>query len=96
MRFALGSTPHDPKYRKGRGCTQCNGTGYLGRTGVYEMLEMTRPVVEAANQPDPAMFMQVARRQMDGHMLKDHAVALVEQGRTTVEEAMRVSSQLDD
>jgi MSHA biogenesis protein MshE len=60
------------------------------------MLEMTRPVVEAANQPDPAIFMQVARHQMEGHMLKDHAVALVVQGKTTAEEAMRVGSQLDD
>ena len=31
------------------------GTGYLGRTGVYEMLEMTKPVVDAASQPDVAM-----------------------------------------
>ena len=96
MRLALGDEADGPQYRKGRGCTQCNGTGYLGRTGVYEMLEMTRPVVEAANQPDPAIFMQAARRQMEGHMLKDHAVELVVQGKTTVDEAMRIGSQMDD
>ena len=96
MRLALGDGADGPQYRKGRGCTQCNGTGYLGRTGVYEMLEMTRPVVEAANQPDPAIFMQAARRQMEGHMLKDHAVELVVQGKTTVDEAMRIGSQMDD
>ncbi len=96
MRLALGDDTDGPQYRKGRGCTQCNGTGYLGRTGVYEMLEMTRPVVEAANQPDPAIFMQAARRQMEGHMLKDHAVELVVQGKTTVDEAMRIGSQMDD
>jgi MSHA biogenesis protein MshE len=96
MRLELGGAADGPQYRKGRGCTQCNGTGYLGRTGVYEMLEMTRPVVEAANQSDPAIFMQVARKQMEGHMLKDHAVELVVQGKTTVEEAMRIGSQLDD
>ncbi len=96
MRLALGDEADGPQYRKGRGCTQCNGTGYLGRTGVYEMLEMTRSVVEAANQPDPAIFMQAARRQMEGHMLKDHAVELVVQGKTTVDEAMRIGSQMDD
>jgi len=96
MRLVLGSQVDGPQYRKGRGCTQCNGTGYLGRTGVYEMLEMTQPVVEAANQPDPAIFMQAARQQMQGHMLKEHAVELVVQGKTTVEEAMRIGSQLDD
>ena len=96
MRLMVGSAADGPEYRKGRGCTQCNGTGYLGRTGVYEMLEMTRPVVEAANQPDPAVFMQAGRTQMQGHMLQDHAVALVTQGKTTVYEAMRISSQTAD
>src|SRR5256884_7296117 len=28
-------------YRKGKGCTHCAGSGYRGRVGVYEMLEMT-------------------------------------------------------
>ena len=60
------------------------------------MLEMTKPVVDAANHHDPAIFMDAARQQMEGHTLKDHAVDLVVKGRTTVEEAMRISTQLDD
>ena len=96
MRNELGEQVDAHAYRKGRGCTQCNGTGYLGRTGVYEMLEMTKPVVEAANRADPAEFIETARTQMRGEMLRDHAVQLVLQGRTTVEEAMRIGTQLDD
>jgi MSHA biogenesis protein MshE len=96
LRQVLGGEVDGREYRKGRGCTQCNGTGYLGRTGVYEMLEMTRSVVEAANQPDPGVFTQVARQQMEGHTLRNHAVELVVQGKTTAEEAMRISTQLDD
>ncbi len=96
MRNELGEQADAHTYRKGRGCTQCNGTGYLGRTGVYEMLEMTKPVVEAANRADPAEFIETARTQMRGEMLRDHAVQLVLQGRTTVEEAMRIGTQLDD
>jgi MSHA biogenesis protein MshE len=92
----MGGKVDDRSFMKGKGCTQCNGTGYLGRTGVYEMLEMTRPVVEAANQADPAVFIGVARKQMEGETLRDHAVQLVADGRTTVEEAMRISSQADD
>ncbi len=95
-RNELGDRAGATQFRKGRGCTQCNGTGYLGRTGVYEMLEMTRPVVEAANQPDPAVFIEAARRQIAGRTLKDHALELVVQGRTTVEEAMRIGTQVDD
>jgi MSHA biogenesis protein MshE len=96
MRNHIGAAADGHTYLKGRGCSQCNGTGYLGRTGVYEMLEMTRPVVEAANQPEPERFIEAARAQMAGRMLKDHAVQLVISGRTTVEEAMRVGTQLED
>jgi MSHA biogenesis protein MshE len=96
LRVELGDAVDGFKYLRGVGCSQCNNTGYLGRTGVYEMLEMTRPVVEAANSSDPARFIEVARRQMHGHTLRRHAAALASEGRTTVDEAMKVSSQLDD
>ena len=84
-----------PSYLKGKGCSRCNGTGYLGRTGVYEMLEMTRPVVEAANGDDPAVFFAVATREMAGDTLGVHAASLAAAGKTTVGEAMRISSQMD-
>ena len=96
LKAELGDTVSQRKYMHGRGCSHCNGTGYRGRTGVYEMLEMTSAVADAANQPDPAHFMKVAEAQMAGQTLRRHAVALVVAGRTTVDEAMRVSNQFDD
>jgi MSHA biogenesis protein MshE len=84
------------KYFHGKGCSHCNGMGYRGRTGVYELLEMTREVVDAANHPDPAHFLKAAHTQMAGETLRRHAVALVVQGRTTISEAMRISNQLED
>ncbi|OFZ86806.1 MAG: MSHA biogenesis protein MshE [Betaproteobacteria bacterium RBG_16_64_18] len=81
---------------RGAGCTHCNGTGYLGRTGVYEMLEMTVPVVEAANQPDVNVFIHAARLQMGANTLRSDAIRLVREGRTTVEEAMRISNEFED
>jgi MSHA biogenesis protein MshE len=59
------------------------------------MLEMTRPVVEAANSDDPSRFAEIARKQMLGHTLRRHAATLASVGRTSVEEAMKVSSQLE-
>ena len=82
--------------RKGRGCTQCNGTGYLGRGGVYEMLEMTKPLIAAASEADPAKFVAVGSEQIAGETLIDHAIDMVAAGKTTVEEAMRISSQVDE
>ena len=96
MRMQIGAKVDDMTFMKGKGCTQCNGTGYLGRTGVYEMLEMTKSVVEAANQNDPSLFISAARKQMEGETLKDHAAQLVASGRTSVEEAMRIGSQSED
>jgi MSHA biogenesis protein MshE len=84
------------KYFHGRGCSHCNGMGYRGRTGVYEMLEVTEAVADAANHHDPSHFLKVANAQMAGETLRRHAVALVVQGRTTVSEAMRISNQLED
>jgi MSHA biogenesis protein MshE len=84
------------QYSKGSGCSHCNGTGYQGRTGVYEMLEMTNEVVAAVNQDDPNVFVAAARKQMAGNTLRRDAVRLLISGRTTVEEAMRISSQIDE
>ena len=81
--------------KRGKGCSHCNGTGFLGRTGVYEMLEMTNPVVEAANHEDVQRFVRAAREQMAGNTLRRHAAQLAAAGRTTVEEAMRISNQFE-
>ncbi|MCW5603035.1 MAG: Flp pilus assembly complex ATPase component TadA [Burkholderiales bacterium] len=96
LRSELGDRVDDHRYKRGKGCTRCNGTGYVGRTGVYEMLEMTAPVVEAANSGDPVLFVRAAREQMAGNTLKHQAVLHVVAGRTTVEEAMRISNQFED
>jgi len=96
LKQIVGDEVDAHRYIKGKGCSHCNGTGYLGRTGVYEMLEMTKPIVEAANQPDTGVFIEVATREMGKHTLTAHAVDLVVAGKTTAEEAMRISNQFED
>jgi len=84
------------KYHRGRGCSHCNGTGYAGRTGVYEMLDMVPELVRAANRADPNLFIEAAQRHLKGRTLTDHALALVLAGRTTVAEAVKVAVQVED
>ena len=96
LRSELGDRVDDHVYKHGRGCSYCNGTGFVGRTGVYEMLEMTKPVVEAANQDDVRAFMKIAREQIGRNTLRHHAAELAASGRTSPNEAMRISSQLDE
>ena len=96
LRYELIDQVDRHVYRRGRGCTHCGNSGYHGRQGVYELLEMTQDLVEAANHGDPTQFMRLAREQMAGNTLRRDAVRLVLEGRTTVDEAMRVSNQFDE
>jgi MSHA biogenesis protein MshE len=82
--------------RRGRGCGKCSSTGYAGRTGVYEYLEMDRELVQAVSHEDPNVLADAARRQMAGRTLAREALKLALAGRTSVAEAMGVSGQVDD
>ncbi len=82
--------------RRGRGCSACNGTGYAGRVGVYEMLEMDAELTQSASRADPAAFLRAARERLAGRTLTHHALELVRQGRTSLAEAMRVGYDLED
>jgi MSHA biogenesis protein MshE len=80
----------------GRGCSHCNGTGYHGRMGVYEMLEMSQELANAAAHEDNQHFMQVARDHLEGKTLLDAALREMKLGRTSVLEVMRISNQVED
>ena len=96
LKSELGDAVDGQSYRQGQGCSHCANTGYSGRQAVYEQLEMSNTLVESLNRGDPNEFMALGREQMAGNTLRRDAVRLAATGRTTVLEAMRVSTQLDD
>jgi MSHA biogenesis protein MshE len=96
LRYELGDAVDEQSCRHGRGCAHCGNTGFQGRQAVYEFLEMTNVLVEAINHGDPNEFIRAGREQMAGNTLRRDAVRLVVAGRTSVGEAMRISSQLDE
>jgi MSHA biogenesis protein MshE len=96
LKLELGEAVDANAYVRGQGCSHCNGTGYQGRVGVYELLEMTAELTEAANHHDPNHFVKVARQQLAGETMRKHAVDLVLAKRTTLSEAMRISNQFED
>jgi MSHA biogenesis protein MshE len=79
------------EFKRGAGCRHCNNSGYRGRAGVYEMLEMTPRLVEAVAKEDVTAFMRLAEEEMVGRSFVQHAAALAATGRTTLAEAMRIS-----
>ncbi len=95
LRQGIGDRMAEGRYVHGQGCSHCNGTGYQGRIGVYEMLEMTPTLVESATRQDVHQFIQLANQQLFGQTLRYHATEWVMRGRATIADAMRVSDDLD-
>jgi len=79
------------KFRKGRGCSRCNGVGFSGRRGVYELLEMTDTLTDALQGGDPQLIDKLAREQIGRRTLAHAAVTMVLEGRTTAAEAMTIA-----
>ncbi|MBA4217395.1 MAG: type II/IV secretion system protein [Proteobacteria bacterium] len=76
---------------KGRGCAECHGTGYQGRRGIYEMLELDPDMALAIQKSDAGAFLSAARRALKGKTLADRSLALVREGKTSLAEAVRIS-----
>ena len=84
------------RLKHGRGCSRCNGTGYSGRLGVYEMLEMEGKLVQAAADADPLSFTRTAQEFMKGRTMLDHAISQMALGYTSVAEVMQISQRAED
>jgi len=95
VKAVMGKEPEgDWKFVRGRGCTKCGQTGYLGRTGIFELLVFSKDVKEAffsgANQWE---LRKVAKEKGMRTMVED-GMLKVKEGKTTVGEVLRVTSTL--
>ena len=96
LKLELGDAVDTHRYMRGRGCQQCNGTGYQGRVGIYELLEMDNDLTDAASHHDPAHFIRAAREKLGADTMRSNSVKMILEGRITVSEAMRISNQFED
>jgi type IV pilus assembly protein PilB len=81
---------HEFEFKKGRGCTHCNYTGYHGRVGVYELLILNEPVKEAILQKKSAHAIRQICMESTGLIcMCEDAIAKVVRGITTFEEVLR-------
>jgi MSHA biogenesis protein MshE len=78
-------------FQHGRGCHQCNNSGYKGRIGVYELLEMRLDTLDALRRNDPAGFTEAALKTPGFIRFSTCAIEYAEQGITTVDEVMRIT-----
>jgi type II secretory ATPase GspE/PulE/Tfp pilus assembly ATPase PilB-like protein len=78
------------KYYAGRGCRNCESTGYRGRTVISEVMLMTPPIQKAImERADTSVIRQLARDEGMDTMLSDGTQKAI-QGITTLEEVARV------
>jgi type IV pilus assembly protein PilB len=84
-----GSEVKEIKTFKGNGCSACNGTGYKGRVGLYEVMEITEEVRELILVG--ASGLELRRKAIEEGMLtlRQSGLEKIRQGMTTVEEVVR-------
>ncbi len=75
--------------KRGRGCTFCQHTGFRGRIGVYEILEIDEALMFALQKRDPEAFQRAALNAPHYRRLRAEALAQAASGATTLEEALR-------
>ena len=86
---ALGLPPGDYTFHKGDGCGECFGTGYRGRTGVFEILPVTQELRRAIHAGSLAEL-EKAVAQTNFHPLMEDCRKLILEGETSSEEVFRV------
>jgi MSHA biogenesis protein MshE len=95
LRGALGEEAAQATFYAGNGCNQCNHTGFHGRIGVYELLEMDATLIDCLRRNDQGGFERAARAQPGYRPLVQHALELARGGVTTVGEAMSLAGWLE-
>lgn len=89
-----GSSEHS--YKKGKGCQHCNHTGYKGRIGVFELLEMNRAMMDALRMNDTQRFAEAANESAGFRSMALVALDYAKQGITSVEEALFLAESVED
>lgn len=79
------------KLYRGRGCTYCNNTGYLGRTGIYEIMEISKEHREIIQKRNGIEEIKALNARLGYKTLKSACSELVLKGETTITELAKVA-----
>ena len=96
LRSEIGEEAESIQFHRGVGCSHCNGTGYSGRVGIFEMLEMDDELIEAMQSDDPREFASAARNQKGYVSLRRNAINLAAEGVTTMDQVVRATFGVED
>ena len=79
----------DRKFSYGRGCPNCNHTGYKGRKALTELLVVNNEIREMIANEAPANHLRDKAREMGMRTLREDGLAAILNGETTVDEVLR-------
>ncbi len=88
----LGLTAADTggnEFFTGQGCDTCNDTGYKGRQGLFELLDMTDPIREMVAQRAATVVLKQKAQELGMKTLREDGLRNIFQGITTIEEVLK-------
>lgn len=80
-----------PIFRRGKGCENCQNTGYKGRVGCYEVMRINDEIRELISSGATTAMIRFAAKASGMVPLKDYSLKLVGKGSTTIDEVVRVT-----
>jgi type II secretory ATPase GspE/PulE/Tfp pilus assembly ATPase PilB-like protein len=80
-----------PKLSRGQGCVNCNGSGYKGRCGIFELLQLTPDIQDLVYQKKSSAEIRDLAIRNGMRTLREDAVVKVLNGTTTMDELLRVT-----
>jgi type II secretory ATPase GspE/PulE/Tfp pilus assembly ATPase PilB-like protein len=83
----------DMKFYNGVGCSECNGSGYKGRTGLYELLIVDDRIRDLVIKRDSITSIRNAACQAGMKTLRENGLKKVMDGITSIEEVLRETKE---
>ena len=88
----LGVSPHelgDKQFFTGAGCDVCGQSGYKGRAGLYELLNVTEPIRELITNRAPSVVLKQKAIELGMNTLREDGLRNIYLGKTTIEEVLK-------
>ena len=79
------------RWRVAKGCPQCRGSGYRGRLGIFEFLEVTQPIQDAIMRQQSAHEMLKIAQSQGYRSLREDGLIKAWRGLTSTDEVLRVT-----
>ncbi|MEJ6724550.1 MAG: GspE/PulE family protein [Akkermansiaceae bacterium] len=88
----LGVSPHelgDKSFYTGKGCQKCAQSGYKGRGGLFELLNVTDPLRELIIERAPSVVIKQKAIELGMTTLREDGLRCIYEGKTTIEEVLK-------